>query len=107
MNDRTIQNLFPVGAIFVLLAAILKLSEVVYVEYIFSLGALLLIAYHGLVAYNQTNTDSRIQRLYRIGFLSSLFLAVAAYFMFTSSNSWIVMVLIYAVNTFYLSYRTK
>lgn len=107
MNDKAINNLFPTGAIFVLLSAVLKLGNVAYVAYLFALGTLLLICYHGLIAYKNKNADSRNQRLYRMGFIASLFLGAATYFMFADSNSWIVMVLIYAVNTLYLSYRTK
>lgn len=107
MNDKAINNLFPTGAIFVLLSALLKLGNIAYVEYVFALGALLLICYHGMIAYKNSIAELRIQRLHRMGFIASLFLGGATYFMFSGSNSWIVMVLIYAVNTFYLSYRAK
>lgn len=107
MYNKLTQNLFPTGALFVLLAALLKLVDTNYVEYLFSLGALLLISFHALIAFKSNNASHRVQRLHRIGLFTSLFLAVGAYFMFTNSNSWIVMLLIYAVNTLYLSYRIK
>lgn len=106
-NKAVLNGLFPAGAVFVFIASVLKYFEIQYVEYLFGLGALLVICYHGLQAYNQKDGDRNLQRLYRMALFSSLFLAVATYFMFTASNSWIVMVLIYAVTTLYLSFRIK
>lgn len=108
MNSTRILNLFfPVGAALIFAASLFKLNDQPYIEYVFAVGAIALIVYHALLAYNFKNEDKTLQRLYRIGFISSLFLAIATYFIFTSSNSWIVMVLIYALTTLYLSFRLK
>jgi len=104
---KLINLLFPVGASILFAAALFGFKDLNYTEYLFALGALLLIAYHAIQAYNFKEEDKVKQRVYRLGFISSLFLAIAAYFRFTDSNSWIVMVLIYAVTTFYLSFRMK
>ena len=108
MNYTKIINLlFPVGASFLFASSLFKLNNQKHIEYIFALGAFLLIIYHALLAYKFKKEDKTLQRLYRMGFISSLFLAIGAYFMFTASNSWIVMVLIYALTTFYISFRIK
>ncbi len=106
-TTRIINLLFPVGATFVFAASLFKLNDQKFIEYVFAVGAFLLIVYHALLAYNFKDEDKTKQRLYRIGFISSLFLAIGSYFMFTGSTSWIVMVLIYALTTLYLSFRLK
>jgi hypothetical protein len=107
INKTFINSLFPAGAILVFVASILAYYKIEYVEFLFALGAITLIAYHAILAYNQQDKDRNVQRLYRMGFISSLFLGIATYFMFTESNSWIVMVLIYTVTTLYISFRIK
>jgi len=64
-----------------------------------------LIFIQGKNAYETKTEDKSPQRLARLGFLTSLMLGVACYFMFTGSNSWVVMVLIYALSSFYQSFR--
>jgi len=104
---KLFNQLFPVGASFLFAASLFKLNDQKYIEFVFALGAILLISYHAILAYNFKKEDKTLQRLYRMGFISSLFLAIGAYFMFTNSNSWIVMVLIYALTTLYISFRIK
>jgi len=108
MNSTKIINLlFPVGATLVFTASLFELNDQPYNEYAFAAGALLLIVYHAMLAYKVGDENKTKQRLYRIGFMASLFLAIGSYFMFTGSTSWIVMVLIYALITLYLSFRLK
>jgi hypothetical protein len=108
MNSTKITNLlFPAGATLLFAASLFKLNDQPYIEYVFAAGAFLLIVYHAILAYNFKNEDKSLQRLYRTGFISSLFLALGTYFVFTDSNSWIVVVLIYALTTLYLSFRLK
>jgi len=104
---KYINILFPLGATLLFAASLFKLNDQPYIEYVFAAGALFLIVYHAILAYNLKKEDKTLQRLYRIGFISSLFLAIATYSVFTGSNSWIVMVLIYALTTLYLSFRLK
>jgi hypothetical protein len=107
MNPKIVQNLFPAGAILVFISSVLQFQEVPYMPIGYTLGSIMLIAYHAFTAYNTTETTKINQRLYRIGFIASLFLAVGSYFMLTNSLSWVVTTLIYAVITFYLSFRLK
>lgn len=107
MNNKILNVLFPIGGITIILATFLKINDNEFAKYFFSVGALLLITYHVIIALKNKNSESRIQRSTRMGFINSLFLAVGAYFMFTNANSWILAVLIYALATLFLSFRTK
>lgn len=99
------QILFITAGTLTISGAIAKLSDIRYAPYVFTLGVGILIFLYGKNALNSTTTDKRQLRLARIGFLSSLMLGVAAYFMFTNSNSWVVLVLIYALSSFFLTFR--
>jgi len=104
--------LFPIGATAILAGLILKIAEVEYALYVFAVGSLLVIMHQILLASTLINTansqnNSILHRQHRLGIFSSLFLAIAVYFMYINSNSWIVMLLIYAITTLYLSFRIK
>lgn len=107
MNSKTINNLFPAGAVLVFISAVLQFWKIPYLPVGYTLGTIMLIVYHAYTAYNTTETTKTNQRLHRIGFIASLFLAVGSYFMLTNSLSWIVTTLIYALITLFLSYRLK
>ena len=99
------QILFITAGTIIILGAFAKLFDIAYAPYIFSVGAAFLIFIQGKNAYDSKNLDSRQQRLTRIGLLTSLMLGIAAYLMFNNSNSWVVCVLIYALSSFFLSFR--
>lgn len=107
MNNKILNILFPIGGITIILASFLKINNNEFAKYAYSVGALLLITYHASIALKNKNSESRLQRSTRMGFINSLFLAVGAYFMFTDANSWILAVLIYALATLFLSFRMK
>ena len=99
------QLLFIFAGTITILGAFARLFDIKYAPYIFSIGAGLLIFLQGKSALDNWNVEKRQQRLARIGFLTSLMLGVASYFMFTGSNSWVVMVLIYSLSSFFQSFR--
>ena len=107
MNDKkqASQIFFIIAGTLTILGSFAQLFKLVYAPYLFSVGVALLIVLHGIDAFDKTKTDKRQQRLARIGLLTSLMLGIGAYFMFTGSNSWVVMVLIYALSTFFQSFR--
>ncbi len=107
MQNKLSQALYFVGGTLTIAGALAVFFQVEYAKYIFSAGAALIIYLQTVHALNLRNADTRKQRLARIGFLSSLLLALAAYFMFTHSNSWVVAVLIYALVSLFLSFRDK
>ena len=105
MTKQPLQILFFGGGTLTIIGAVAQLFDISSAPYIFSLGAALLIYFQFINAWKTREVDMRQQRLGRIGFITSLLLALAAYFMFTHSNLWVVAVLIYALSSFSLSFR--
>ena len=101
-----VQYLFIVAAITVLAGAVMHVFQISVSPYVFTAGAILLIATHAINSIAIKEEDFRKRRASRIGFIASLFLLVSSYLMFAGSNSWVVFLLIYAVISFYLSFRT-
>ncbi len=99
------QILFITGGTIIILGSFAQFLKLKYAPFVFVLGAALLIYIHGKHALDSKITDRRQLRLARIGFFTSLTLALAAYFMFMGSNSWVVMILIYALSSFFQSFR--
>ena len=108
MNKQILRSLFPTGAFIITIASLLQIfTKLGFIAYLYSIGAIVLILYHAFMAFDNVNVSALTTRQYRIGFFASLFLGLASYFLFVESNSWGVMTLIYAVITFYLSFRIK
>ncbi|MDD3080485.1 MAG: hypothetical protein PHH37_15475 [Paludibacter sp.] len=107
MSKKTFQSLFTAGAFVTFIGAMIQLFNLSFAAYVFSVGSLTLILLQFFVVLKNTTENKAEQRLHRIGLLSSLLLALAAYFMFKGSNSWVVAVLIYALINLYLSFRIK
>ena len=108
------QCLFISGGFFTIIGAVAQLFNnakapyiIAQAPYIFAFGAGLMIYFQILLSFHvhRDDVDKRTQRLTRTGLFSSLLLALAAYFMFKNSNSWVVAVLIYALSSFFLSFR--
>lgn len=106
MNKKYISVFTTIGLTGIVIGAITQIMNLAQAIYIFSFGALVVIVTQFFVALEK-QTNNRKQRLTRMSFISSLFLGLAAYFMFIHSNSWVVAVLIYALTTLYLSFRNK
>ena len=99
------QFLFLIAGSFTILGAVLQLFVLNFAPYVFTAGVGLLIYLHAKEVFDDTQPDKRHQRLSRIGLITSLFLGLGSYFMFTGSNSWVVMILIYALSSFFQSFR--
>jgi hypothetical protein len=97
--------LFSVGSGLAILGSVTKLFNISYAPYLFSGGAAFLIYIQIKYLIDNWKSDTREKRLSRNGLLSSLLLGLAAYFMFTGSNTWVVAVLIYALSSLFLSFR--
>lgn len=105
MQEITKTNLLILSGSIALIGAVGQVFSVNLSPYVFSVGALGLIILSFITMQQLLTDDFRIKRLYRINFITSLFLALAAYCMFISSGLWVIAVLIYAVNAIYISYR--
>jgi len=104
-ENQSSRILFVIAGTITILGAFARLFDMKSAPYIFTVGAVLLIFIQGKNAYDNRSEDKNQQRLSRLGFLTTLMLGVACYFMFTGSNSWVIMVLIYALSSFYQSFR--
>lgn len=71
-----------------------------------SAGALILIVQQLLLMLNSPVQGFREQRLQRMNFMVSLVLALAVYSMVEGTTLWIAAVLIYALVTLFLSFRS-
>jgi len=99
------QVLFIIAGTLTIVGAVAQLFDFEVAPYVFSVGAGLLIYTQFMIAWGGRTAEKRQQRLGRIGFLSSLLLVIAAYYMFTGSNLWVVAVLIYGLSSFSLTFR--
>ncbi|HET7732571.1 MAG TPA: hypothetical protein VFK73_01935 [Paludibacter sp.] len=105
IQTNTTQMLFTAGSLLAVLGCIIKFFDITYAPYVFSTGAVFLIYVQLKHLIDNRKSETREKRLSRNGMLSSLLLGLAAYFMFTGSNSWVVAVLIYALSSLFLSFR--
>ena len=104
-KKNSFQILFIGGGTLTIIGAVAQLFKANYAPYVFAIGAAILIFIQVKITMDSWNVVMRQQRLARIGLFSSLLLALAAYFMFSGSNLWVVAVLIYALSSLFLSFR--
>jgi hypothetical protein len=107
MQPQITKNLYLIGAVLTISGAICQFFNLIFSPYIFSLGALVLIYFPVKQMLDVRNLGATERRKARNGVFSGLLLGLAAYFMFTHSNSWVVAVLIYALSTLILSFRNN
>lgn len=106
-KEKIQQIVFGCAGVLTIAGAVAQIAGVVCSSYVFAAGVLLLVCLHVKSVWQTRDDNFRMKRLARIGFLSSLMLLAACYFMFTGSNVWVVCLLIYAVVSFFLSFRSE
>ena len=99
--------MFIAAAVLLVVGGIAAVFDQFWGYVVFSAAASLTIAHSILFALNNKTDDVRKARLQRLYFICTLFLGVAAWLMFVNNNAWVVMILIFAVTTFFLSFRGK
>ncbi len=107
MSDKLIYYIQIVGSLLVVIGSAFRLFafESIIVPVVFSSGSLLLIYVYYMQYHKQRDANKRMQRLYRLMFFISLLLGVASYLIFIKDERWIVLVLIYALTSVFLSFR--
>jgi len=105
MNSKFLYGLQIAGSILTLVGVILQLNDLDFSKYIFGVGALSLIVIYFINNFQAKDESNRLRRQYRILLLASFLLAVSTYMMFKDNGSWIVLVLIYAAVSVFLSFR--
>lgn len=106
MTNRLIKILHTLGGIFVLAGAAFQFFEFGIAKYIFSAGVLVLIGVQSSYLSKVRNENIRIQRIGRMMFFVTLLLGLAAYLMFTKDDRWVILILIYALVSFFLGWRS-
>ncbi|MCM1034736.1 MAG: hypothetical protein NC038_06065 [Paludibacter sp.] len=105
------KNIYSIGmylyGLLLLLGAVLAVFDVPFAVWIFAAGALLAVVQAFLYALRNRSDNWREARLHRLNFVASLFLGIAAWFMYKENNAWVVMLLLYALLVLFLSFRGK
>lgn len=97
--------IFAISGTLLLAGAVLTLLKLEYGPYVFSAGSVGLVYLQAKDAYEKRSEELRNKRLARISLFNNILLVLAAYSMFTSTNSWVVLLLVYALSSFFLSFR--
>ena len=105
MNVKIMNIIFAIGALLVLVSAVLVMEGVYWGKYSFATGITLFIIGRMNMVY--TGKDFRLKRLNRFYFLSSVFLVIASYLQFKGNGSWVVLLLMVAITEFYTSIRSS
>ena len=105
MKNKSLHSVQLAGSLLTLTGAALQLFELEFSKYVFAIGALILIVVYFIYTLRAKNEPNRIQRQHRLMLFATLFLGVAAYLMYTNNDTWVVMVLIYALISVFLSFR--
>ncbi|MCL2596060.1 MAG: hypothetical protein FWD66_00030 [Paludibacter sp.] len=108
LHGKTISILYIIGGALLLFGALLQPTQHQNIApYIFSVGAGTVILFHFLDAMKFRKIgDYQQRRFYALCSIVSFALIPAAYLMFKHQRYWIVLLLIYCVIIFFLTFRT-
>lgn len=106
MNNGLIKILHGGGGLLVLCGALFYFFEFEFAKYVFAVGTVMLIAVQAIYLKNGRNESIRLQRIFRIMFLVTLLLGFGAYLMFTGDERWVVLLLLYALVSAFLAFRS-
>lgn len=97
--------MYVIGITLIIVGSLGHFFNQPFFKFIFGVGALVIIISQLSFMFNVRNPDFRQKRFLRMNLILSLMLAVAAYSMFDGTTLWIVIVLIYALTTLFMSFR--
>ena len=100
------QYIYIAGILLVIAGSFGFFLDLLYFRFVFGVGALFVILNQLIVMFNTRNPDFRQKRLLRMNLMLSLMLALATYSMFDGTTLWIAVVLIYALVTLFMSFRS-
>lgn len=106
MKTKLTLALTSLYASLILAGAVMAFFALDLAPYIFSAGVVIVFVDAFMQIYQLSNASMRQKRIGRLRFVSALMLAFAAYYMFIANNSWVIFLLIYALTTLFLSFRT-
>ncbi len=106
MPHSTRKIIFIIAGTLLVIGAAAHIFDLKASFWIFVAGTIPVIALQLLSLYEHKNADFALRRLHFIAFIATLFLAATAFFMFTGSDLWIAGILIYALISLYVSFRS-
>lgn len=100
---------YAIGGLLAIIGVAMRLIEPHYpsMKYVFTPGAALLIAVAFIRNHRAADEPVRIQRLHRLMLIATTFLGVAAFLMFRNDERWVILVLLYALTSVFLAFRSK
>jgi uncharacterized membrane protein YfcA len=106
-NKHKLMRYLHIGGIsFIIAGSLGHFFDQPLFKYIFGVASLILIVSQLIEMLKARNPDFKQKRLLRMNMMLSLMLALATYSMFDGTTLWIAVVLIYALITLYMSFRS-
>lgn len=96
-----------IGGLLVLTGTALKFFQFNFANYIFAAGAGVLLILQFVYLRLSANADEKTKRINRLMLLVTGVLGLGAYFMFTGKSNWVATVLVYALASLFLAFRSK
>ena len=101
---KDLQNIsYMLGAVLLLVSAVLVMEHVQYGNYLFAIGAALIIL--NKLSSQYRGTDFRLKRMNRYNLFSAIILVGCSYLQFHDNNSWVVLLLLVAILELFISLR--
>ena len=106
MSSGIIKVLHGIGGLLVLSGAAFQFFDFDFAKYVFAAGTLILIVVQSIYLMQAKHKNVRIQRIVRMMFFATLLLGIGVYLMFILDDRWVIMVLIYALVSVFLAWRS-
>ncbi len=106
MSSGLIKILHAAGGLLVLSGAAFQFFEFDFARYVFAAGTVVLLAVQSIYLMQAKNENIRTQRIVRMMFFATLLLGLGVYLMFTGDDRWVILVLIYALVSVFLAWRS-
>ncbi|MFV0392309.1 MAG: hypothetical protein ACK5KP_10575 [Paludibacteraceae bacterium] len=107
MNNHSIKIAHGLGGFLLLMGAAFQFFEFDFAKFIFAAGVIILIAVQAVYLLRVRHADIRTQRVMRIMFFITLLLGVGAYLMFIRDDRWVIVLLLYALVSVFLAFRSE
>ena len=105
-KNKFVQFAYVSGIILVIAGSFGYFFDYDSFKYVFGIGALVVIVNQMIITFKSSESDFSKRRILRMNLMLSLMLALATYSMFDGTTLWIAVVLIYALTTLFMSFRT-
>lgn len=106
MKVKWIQVALGIAALLLVAGSLMHFFENELGKYFFGAGAIAIIMNQLIFLLSEKTADFRRQRVLRLNLMVSMILALATWSMFDNTTLWIPAVLIYALVTLFLSFRS-